>query len=190
MKRSDGGETLEFLRDIDRSLEAEAAKGKLLLYVFGGTAAVIGYGTRRGTLDIDGYLEDKGIERKIVEIAGKGTSLAKKHGLYFQPANTELMLLEAPEWRERASEILKGKLKHLRVMVLSREDLILTKLSRYNDRDRADIQELTELGRVNVGRLIRYYKAAREYYIGDLSRLDATFNVVLRESFGRPPTAF
>ena len=187
MKDTSEEEFFGFLRDIDDRLGKEGLRGKAALFVFGGAAAVIGYGSRRGTLDIDGYLDDKEIERKLIEWAGQGSELAKKHGLYFQSANTELMLIESPEWKERSIEILKGRLKHMRVMALSREDLILTKLSRYNDRDRADIQFLIEQKRIDPERLIAFYKSARAYYAGTLKTLDATFNIVLREHFDRKP---
>ena len=118
MKGTGERELLEFLKDIDARLDGEGLEGRVDLYVFGGAAAVVAYGSKRGTVDIDGYLENERIWRRLVEWAGEGTELARKHGVYFQSANTQLMLLEDPEWKGRCVEVLGGGLKHLRVLVL------------------------------------------------------------------------
>lgn len=190
MKQSGKQELFEFLRDIDNRIGHESLKGRIALYVFGGAAAVIAYGSRRGTVDIDAYLEDEHIGKKLQEWAGKGKELARKHGIYFSSANTSLMLIEDPDWKDRCVAILKDRLKHIRVMALSREDLILSKLSRYNDRDREDIQFLTDKYRIDPKKIIAYYKAARQYYVGHFGTLDQTFNIVLEENFGHKPLKF
>jgi hypothetical protein len=190
MKQAGEQELLDLLRDIDARLDGEKLKGRITLYVFGGAAAVIAYGSKRGTVDIDGYLEDEKIKKKLLEWAGEGTELAKKHGIYFSSANMNLMLIEDPDWKERCVEILKDDLKHMRIMALGKEDLILSKLSRYNDRDRADIQFIVEHHKIDPKRLIAYYKAARQYYVGRLETLDQTLNIVLGEHFGHKPLKF
>lgn len=190
MKEAGEQELFEFLKDIDARLGGENLPGKITLYVFGGAAAVIAYGSKRGTVDIDGYLDDERIWRKLVECAGEGTALAKKHEIYFQAANTLIMMIENPEWKQRCVEILGDRLKHLRVMALGREDLILTKLGRYNDRDRQDIQFISENHKIDPQNLIAYYKSARQYYVGNLRKIDQTFNIVLEENFGQKPLQF
>ncbi len=190
MKRAGEEELLAFLKDIDARFDEEGLTSKTALYVFGGAAAVIAYGSRRGTEDIDAWLEDGRVQKKLEDLAGKDTDLAKKHHIYFQPANTSIMLIEEPEWRSRSVKILKGKLKHFTVMAVGKEDLILSKLGRYNDRDREDIRFLAEEHEVDVGKLIAYYKVARGYYVGHHPTLDATFNVVLEEHFGHKPLKF
>ena len=190
MRRAGEEELLEFLRDIDARLAGEKLRGKITLYVFGGAAAVIAYGSTRGTVDIDAYVEDEGIRRKLVDWAGDGTELAKKHGIYFQSANITLMLIEEPEWKERSVQILADRLEHIRVMAIGKEDLILSKLSRYNDRDREDIKFIAEKRGIDPKKLIAYYKSARQYYVGRLETLDQTFNIVLEEHFGHKPIEF
>ena len=190
MKEAGERELFEFLKDIDARLDGENLPGKIDLYVFGGAAAVIAYGSKRGTVDIDGYLDDERIWKKLVEWAGEGTALAKKHEIYFQAANTFIMLIEDPDWKGRCVEILANRLKHLRVMALGKEDLILTKLGRYGDRDRQDIQFIAENHKIAPEKLIAYYKSARQYYVGDRKTLDQTFNIVLEENFGQKPLEF
>jgi len=190
MKQAGEQELFEFLHDIDTLLDAEGLKGKLALYLFGGAAAVIAYGSRRGTVDIDACLEDERLNKKLAEWAGEGTELAKKHGIYFHGANTNLMLIEEPDWKERCLDILKDRLKFIRVLALGKEDLILSKLSRYNDRDREDIKFLIEKHKVAPKTLIAYYRSARRNYVGRLETIDQTFNIVLGEHFGRKPLEF
>jgi len=190
MKQPKGPGFLDFFLDIDARLGKEGLTGKITLYIFGGAAAVIAYGSRRGTLDIDAYIEDRAIKSKLLSWAGHDSELENKHGLYLHSANTELMLIESPDWKERSIEILHGKLKHIQIMALGKEDLILSKLSRYNDRDRQDIQFITDKYNIDPKKLISYYKSARQYFVGNLETLDTTFNIVLKEHFGLPSRSF
>lgn len=189
MKPASERELRAFFGVLDERLGQGGFEGRVTVYVFGG-AAVVAYGSARATLDIDAYVDDRAIERQFLEWAGEGSTLARMHGLYFQSAHTELMLLEEPEWKERSIEILAGALKRIRVRALGREDLILSKLFRYNDRDRADILFLAESGKVDPNTLIARYKSARLYYVGSLTRLDSTFNLILGEHFGLGPFVF
>ena len=182
MKQPKGPGFLDFFLDIDARLGKEGLAGKITLYIFGGAAAVIAYGSRRGTLDIDAYIEDRAIKSKLLSWAGHDSELENKHGLYLHSANTELMLIESPDWKERSIEILHGKLKHIQIMALGKEDLILSKISRYNDRE--DIRFITEKYNIKPEKLIAYYKSARLYFAGNLQTLDATFNIIPKEHFG------
>jgi len=136
MKPASESELRALLRVLDERLSQDGFEGRVTVYIFGGAAAVIAYGSERATVDIDAYVDDRAVERLFLEWAGEGSELARTHGHYFQSARTELMLIESPEWMERSIEILSGTLKRIRVRALGREDLILSKLSRYNDRDR------------------------------------------------------
>ncbi len=187
MNRSGERELLGFLRDIDSLLGEEKVRGKITLFIFGGAAAVIAYGSRRGTVDIDAYLEGGAMRKKLMGWAGEDSELARKHGIHLHEANTDLMLIEDPDWKGRCLEIFKGRLKRLRVRALGKEDLILSKLSRYNDRDREDIRFLAEHHEIDPKKLIAYYESARPYYVGRLATLDQTFDIVLQEHFGHPP---
>lgn len=190
MKTGGEAELLSFLRAIDARLDADGFTGRVDLYVFGGAAVVIAYGSKRATVDIDALVTDGGLRKKLEEWAGRGSALAAEHGLHFQGANTTLMPIVEPDWMERSVEMLKGGLKHFRVMAIGKEDLILSKLDRYNDRDREDIQFLAEAHRVDPKKLIAYYRTARDHYVGRLATLDQTFNIVLEEHFGHAPVKF
>lgn len=67
MKQAGEEELFEFLRDIDERLGNESLKSKIALYVFGGAATVIAYGSKRGTTDIDAYIEDERIKKRLLD---------------------------------------------------------------------------------------------------------------------------
>ena len=190
VNESNQRELVALLKEIDERLSEKWPGRKTVIYVFGGAAAVIAYAARRGTVDLDIYFEDLDVEAKLLEWAGQGSELDRKFGVYIQSANTTLMLLEDPEWRKRSAEIMQGAFKGLRVKALSKEDLILSKLSRYNERDREDIRHLIKDCDAKARILIKSYKAARSYYVGDTRRLDQTFNIVLKEHFDMEPITF
>jgi hypothetical protein len=154
MKQMIEREFLDFFRDIDARLGKEKPLPEITLYIFGGAAAVIAYGSKRGTLDVDAYIEQRSIKDDLLEWAGRGSELELKHGLYLHRANIELMLLETPDWKKRSVEVLRGKLKHVRVKAIGKEDLILSKLSRYNDRDREDIRFITDKYNIKPEKMI------------------------------------
>lgn len=184
-------ELLALLRDIDGKLGGEKPESQVNLYILGGAAAVIAYDSPRGTMDIDAYLEDRRVSRRFQEWAGEGKELSIKHGgIYFHPANLTIMLIEDPDWRERASEFYAGQFKNMKLFVISKEDLILSKLSRYNDRDREDINFLAKNNAIDPEKLIVYYESARQYFAGNLRFLDQTFNIVLEENFKHKPVQF
>lgn len=187
MKQAQELNPLDFFRDIDELLAGENLAQKIPLYLFGGAAAVIAYGSRRGTLDIDAYIEDRAVKAKLLRWAGRESDLQKKHGLYLHDANTDLMLIETPDWKERSVEIFSDKLKHIKLMALGKEDLILSKLSRYSNHDREDIKFIAEKYKISAEKLIAYYRSAQLYFVGNLKTIDATFNIVLAEHFGLKP---
>lgn len=191
MKGAGEKDLLAFLKDIDSLLTKEKLTSKAVLYIFGGAAAVIAYKSKRGTRDIDALIKDRRLAARLIEWAGEGSALAKKHdGLHLQPVNTTLMLIEEPDYEKRCAEVFKGELKNIQAHALGKEDLILSKLSRYNDRDRADIEFLIKGYKIEPEKLISLYKSARACFIGDLSTLDSVFNLVLNENYNLPPQSF
>ncbi|MBI4677081.1 MAG: hypothetical protein HY748_05810 [Elusimicrobia bacterium] len=181
-----------FLGQLDLRLgKSKGGPGhRTTIYLFGGAAAVVAYGAPRATMDLDVLIEEARVQDLLIEWGGPDSDLARRYGLHLQAANVTLMPIEDPDWRGRAVEVLKGEFSALKTMALGKEDLVLSKLGRYSDKDRADIQYLLEESGVDPSRLIRLFKSARRFYAGDLRSLDLTFNVVLREHFNRGPLAF
>jgi hypothetical protein len=108
-------------------------------YICGGIAAMYWGVSSRTSLDLDMFMS------RVVQIppevaAGyedkNGESIAVMFDQTFRP---EFTLLQE-DYADRATRLAESET--VRVFVLSPEDLILTKLSRFAERDRADIQEL------------------------------------------------
>ncbi|MBI4679452.1 MAG: hypothetical protein HY748_17910 [Elusimicrobia bacterium] len=179
-----------FLGQLDRRLGKDRPGHRTTIYLFGGAAAVVAYGAPRATMDLDVLVEEAGTQALLLEWGGPDSELARRYGLRLERANTTRMPIEAPDWRGRAVEVLKGEFPALKTMALGKVDLLLSKLARYSDKDRADIEYLLENSDVDPSRLIRLFRSARRFYAGDLRSLDITFNVVLKEHFNRGPLAF
>jgi len=83
MKQPKEKRFLDLFREIDGRLAKETPARKIPLYIFGGAAAVIAYGSRRGTLDIDTYIEDSAIKRELLNWAGQGSELERGTGFIY-----------------------------------------------------------------------------------------------------------
>ena len=108
-------------------------KGKQLpaLYLLGGTAGILADYLSRATLDMD--LLDVGFQAE--------------HGFYLRLlGKTDLLDLNftsiPPDFRERAIKM--DGFTSIEVFVLCVEDLILSKLGRYDERDREDIDQMLQ----------------------------------------------
>lgn len=140
-------------------------------------------------MDLDVWIDDREIERNLLEWAGRGSLLEARYQIYLQWAPVVFMPIEEPQWRRRSRKVLR-RLRHFDVRVLGVADLILSKLGRYDDRDRADIEFLIRKFKPRPATLIRYYRSARRYYAGDLRTLDQIFNLLLGEHFDKAPLRF
>lgn len=184
MNDSNEDKVVAFLGELDRRL-SETAPGKTVdLYVFGGAATVVHYGARRATVDVDLLAGDDQVGRRLQEWGHKNSELHRKFDLYVDPANISLIMIEDPDWKDRVVEMLPGRFEVIRLWALGKEDLILSKLARYEERDRADIEHLAKEG-VDPEKLLRLYKSARSYFIGDVAKVDLTFKIVMSNCFGR-----
>ena len=163
-----------FLRELDAALTAPVE-----LVCLGGFVVALAYGAGRATSDID-VLSVRGEGSDDVEtLAGLGSILHRRHGLYLQhvgiatpPANYETRLRplagSAP-WR------------HLRLRVLDPIDLALTKVERNAEVDRRDVVALARAGWLDAATLrARYAEEVAPYLLAHRARHDDT-----AESFAR-----
>src|SRR5262245_26673482 len=126
-----------FLNDVDAALPEP-----IELHCLGGFVATLQYGLPRPTADLD-YLQiaPPASQEFLQTVAGEGSSLAKRHGLYFQ----YVALVSLPDrYNERLVEIFPGQFKNLRLYALDPHDLALSKLSRNASVDREDVQFLAK----------------------------------------------
>ena len=166
-----------FLEDLDAMLDAP-----VIVHCIGGFVLVANYGATRTTKDIDYLFEFSETGRDLQSIAGEGTLLAKKHGVYVQRVTVACY---PEDYETRIEEIFPGELRNLRLMALDAYDLILTKLDRNNDNDRADAKFLASKLKLE-GAVFRerYVKEFRPNFVGDDKKLDLTFKLWMEAYFG------
>jgi hypothetical protein len=152
------------------------------LQCLGGFVVAVQYGFPRPTADLD-YIEiaPRGALAFLQELAGEGSALWKKHGLYLQ----HVTVANLPEsYADRAVEIMPGQFKHLRFNGLEAHDLALSKLARNTQVDREDVQYLATTVPLDPAILKeRYLNELRPIMIGDLHELDTTMELWLAAYF-------
>lgn len=168
-----------FLGELDALLDEPVT-----LHCIGGFAVVAGYGLERGTNDLD-YRSLVPYDRinDLQRLAGPGSVLARKYKVHLQYTGVESM----PEnYEERVSELFHGHFKNLRLFVPDPYDLVLSKLSRNNERDRQDVEFLSRTKHLDPAVLReRYEKELRPSLIGPPSRHDATLEFWLEAYFAK-----
>lgn len=162
-----------FLNEVDRTLDRPQD-----LHLLGGGALLAAYGAPLA----EPVLEVLPGEAPAWALAG--TPLARKHGLSLKPAAAVGL---PSDWRSRCVPV--RRLPRLRVLAPAKEDLLLGKLGRFSDCDRADAAYLAALP-IDRLELIRRYRLLRRHHRGDLRPLDRSFNYVLKEHFSLGPFRF
>ena len=90
----------------------------------------------RPTADID-ILESKGTDLiTITKLAGRTSPLHKRHGVYIDVVT----VADVPDnYDERLTTALDASFEKLQFRIFERHDLVLAKIVRNNDKDRADV---------------------------------------------------
>lgn len=162
-----------FLDEIDRGLS-----GAREMHLLGGGALLAAYQATLAAPVLDVPAEE------APAWALAGSPLERKHGLCLNPIAAAGM---PSDWRARCLEV--KRLPRLRVLAPSKEDLLLSKLGRFSDTDRADVSFLAGLS-IDRLALISRYRLLRRQHRGDLRPLDRSFNYVLKEHFSLGPFRF
>jgi Nucleotidyltransferase of unknown function (DUF6036) len=165
----------EFLADVDAFLSESCE-----LHCIGGFAVVAAYGLPRRTNDLDYYcLVPQHCTDELEQIAGEGSSLARKHKVHVHHAG----IASLPEsYEERMTELFAGQFKNLRLFVLDPYDLVLSKLSRNVERDREDVAYIAKTQHLKADVLRERYK--REFLsIGPSERDDNTLKFWIEAYF-------
>jgi hypothetical protein len=105
------------------------------LHCFGGFVVAQCYGLMRQTADID-ILESKGTDLlTLAKMAGRTSPLHKRHGVYIDVVT----VADVPDnYDERLTTALDRLFEKPRLRIFERHHLVLAKIVRNNDRDRAD----------------------------------------------------
>lgn len=121
---------LEYLHDMNAFARLKSIACPPI-YLLGGSGLILGEYLDRATTDFDL------IDMEYPASTGRLFKMLERFDL-LDPFVTPL----APGFSERAT-LLDG-FDHLRINVLSREDIIVSKLSRYSEKDRSDIDHLID----------------------------------------------
>ena len=144
----------------------------LPIYLAGGSACIVGNYLDRMTIDIDVLdLEYPAKMGRLFSILGKYDML----DLYVTSI--------ADGFKERAK--LVKEVENIQVYVLSREDIIVTKLGRYNEKDKEDISKLLKNSdKTLINKLIHdvlerkdYGDKVREHFIMNVEKFRGDFGV-------------
>jgi hypothetical protein len=159
-----------FFHGIDEYLKEQTA-----LEVFGGFVVTQVYGATRSTADIDVVsITPKKLSRKLLEIAGEGSPLHKKHKVYLDSVG----IAPLPEnYEDRLSEILTGTFKHLRLLALDPYDVALAKIERNIQRDRDDVRFLARVVPFDLEVLKERYERELRPILGNPGREDLTLKL-------------
>ena len=169
-----------FLQELDREL-AEPTE----LHCFGGFVVSEYYGLTRPTGDID-ILESRGTNvATITRLAGRGTPLHKRYGVFIDVVT----IAEVPdEYESRLLDFKVPGLERLRLKVFERHDLALAKLCRNIDKDREDMSAFAKGPGLDVELLTSRYRAELRPKLASPDREDLTLQLwaeMIREL--RPP---
>lgn len=144
---------------LDEELLLWAAGQHLDLFLLGRAALVLSYQFTLFTQDIDIVsTQNSELERRAIEVLGKGSPLARTLGLYLDPVPQGLPPL--PSWYRRRCLSLAGNWKVLRVWTLEVHDLAVTKLKSFRPQDRQDLQILCDRGLLDAAKLHESLQAA------------------------------
>jgi len=126
-----------FLDELDAPL-----KQPVELHCLGGFVVKFRYGFPRPTSDID-YLKILPADQSsvILQLAGQGSTLHKKYGLYLQRVSVTTL---PEDYETRLAVLFPGRFKNLRLMGLDPYDLALSKLERNTPIDRDDVRFLSK----------------------------------------------
>lgn len=156
-----------FLAEVDARVEEEVE-----LRCLGGFAAAMVYGLARPTADVDVITTvPGGAAEHLIPLAGKGSSLHRKHGVYLD----FVTVASVPEdYDRRLIHIFPGAFEHLHLFALDPYDLALAKLERNTQRDRDDVKFLARTVPFDLEVLRKRYTKELRPYLGNPGREDLT----------------
>jgi hypothetical protein len=126
-----------------------------------------------------------------MSLAGKGTAMHLRHGIYLEIVGAGLPFLpRSPTWHELPEF---GRLKHFRIQALDVIDVVVSKLARFNANDEFDIDAMIGRDLVPHNLLIARFRAALEGFEMDsraerIPRYISRLHRVERDFFNVEPT--
>lgn len=160
------------MKEIDESV-AEPVK----LHCLGGFVITLLYGLERSTADVDVIsVIPRYSAGELLEIAGEGSPLHQKHGVYLDVVG----IATVPEnYEERLTEISTGEFQNIRLFALDPYDIALAKIERNIQRDRDDVKHLARVTPFDLKVLKERYEKELRVYLGNPEREDLTLKLWL-----------
>ena len=157
-----------FLVDIDEFVRCETQ-----FHLLGGFVVTVIYGATRQTRDLDALTAVR-FDPKLIEYAGQGSPLHKKHKVYLDPVG----VAPIPEdYADRLKEVFARTYKNLRLYALDPYDVALTKIERNTERDREDVKHLARVVPFDLEVLSQRYHDELRVYLGNPNREDLTLKL-------------
>lgn len=164
----------------------EALKGSasaalpVRMYVAGGAALHLLTGARV-TEDVDATFSERVLLNEDIEVSYRDADGRARLMYLDRNYNDALGLLHEHAYRDsRLVEIPGIDKKLLQVRVLSPVDLAVTKLARFTDQDRDDIQLLARGGLIDSASLRERAEEALGGYVGDVSSVRTSIDIACR----------
>ena len=165
-----------FLSEVDELLSTPVE-----LHCLGGFVLAALHGLPRPTGDID-YIAvmPSNTVSELDRIAGQGSALNKKYGLYLQ----YVTVADVPEdYADRLAELFPGQFARLRLLALDVHDLVLAKLVRNSPVDLEDAKFLANTGELDETVLKQRYEKELRPNLANERRHDLTLKLWLEACF-------
>jgi hypothetical protein len=134
------------------------------------------YGAPRLTADVDVFLTAPGNVGQLPRLAGKGSALHRRHGVYLD----FVAIASVPEdYEQRLTEMFPGTFRHLRLLAFDPYDVALAKLERNLQRDRDDVKHLARTIPFDFDVLRERYEKELRPLLGNPAREDLTLQLWL-----------
>ena len=168
---------LSFLRETDQAL-----KEPVEVHCLGGFVLGILHGLPRYTADVD-FIEIRpaAAHGELIGIAGEDSVIGKRYKLHFQ----RVSVADYPEnYESRLIDITPRGFKKLRLRAFEVHDVVLAKVARNSQRDRADVEFLAIKGLLNRDLLKERFENELRPYLLQEERGVRTIQLWLEEFLG------
>jgi hypothetical protein len=174
-----------FFTELDGLWDGDA---RITLPLFGSSALMVQTDYQRPTKDSDIFEtadHTPEIQQRLKDLAGPGTKLHRRHRLYLEiVANGIPFLPHVPSWHP-----LGLSLRWFNVTALDVVDVVVSKLARFDARDRGDVDAMVQRGLVPHERFVLRFRDAvdersTDARSADLPRYIENFHSVERDMLG------